>query len=164
VTPLDDIDRLVQLVRTRTDLFSEEEHKAVRELDIAISAKCHLLQVPMPSCDVKGLRCFGFVRVPYQICVNGWRFVGTANWHQAIQSLRAMVVAKLQTSIEANDRAKARSQQQIVEYAKEHFSEAPDERSIRNWIANGSLRAFQRGVLWEFSHSDLQALVVGRSK
>ncbi len=37
------------------------------------------------------------------------------------------------------------------------------ERTIRKWIANGSLRARQRGTLLEYSISDLKALVTGHS-
>jgi hypothetical protein len=82
--------------------------------------------------------------------------------------LAAEVLALLQRAIESarqellilpDDMASRRTLGEVAEYAEEHFGHSPSQRAIQIWRDDGSLRMRRRGRLWDFSHSDLEALV-----
>jgi hypothetical protein len=61
-------------------------------------------------------------------------------------------------TIPLDDVAKADGLNGIVEYVFNEFGAEVTTRTIQNWRDSGSLKMTQRGTLWEFSKSDLEAL------
>jgi|GEM_PF-3546012 hypothetical protein len=140
------------------------------QFDAEICGECTNRGIAMPpftfNPQVRGMNFrydrFGFVQIPRVLTWYGWRVLPVETWNQAMQGLRASAESAA-LSIEPKDLGRARTQPEIAAVAKKLFGEQPDERTIRNWISNNSLRARQRGRIWEFSISDLEALVRGFS-
>ncbi|MEX2287743.1 MAG: hypothetical protein WD648_11680 [Planctomycetaceae bacterium] len=61
-----------------------------------------------------------------------------------------------------NELVKVRTINDIALYAEREFGWRPARSTLNHWIKNKSLRARRRGKIWEFSRSDLEALVQKR--
>ena len=167
------IARLVEIIDSATPhglyLCEGPDWEEFMRLDGELCGECNYLGVSMPkySILVTGGTTpveFGFVAVARSLTNLGWTIRPRPEWRQAIRGLEASVRVALERQIDSADIATAKSHREIAEYAKGKFGKKPSERSIQNWIADKSLRARTRGQLWEFSRSDLQTLVLGKSE
>ena len=160
------IDRLIEIVKeldkTQKQTPPSAEGTELPDLDATICAHCTQLQVTMPDYDIgSDPHIFGFTRIPYCADMSEWGYNADADWLHAMRCLRASCVIALKKVIFPGDLT--RTQGEIAAFAESNFGEKPEERTIRKWIGNGSLRAHVRGSLWDFSISDLEALVTGHS-